>query len=62
VRGGVIIVAARLVPCGRAATAFSAGTLEKPWRRFLAVDILAATLVGLTAATLAEVARRMRAA
>jgi membrane-associated protein len=91
VRGGVIIVAARFVPGGRTATTFSAGTLEMPWRRFVAIDVLAAalwaayasllgyfggnaftdslwkpllaaTLVGLTVATLAEVARRMTTA
>lgn len=44
VRGGVIIVAARFVPGGRTATTFSAGTLEMPWRRFFAVDALAAAV------------------
>lgn len=44
VRGGVIIVAARFVPGGRTATTFSAGTLEMPWRRFFALDALAAAL------------------
>ncbi|HXS48150.1 MAG TPA: DedA family protein [Solirubrobacterales bacterium] len=90
-RGGVIILAARFVPGGRTATTFSAGTLEMPWRRFFAVDalaaalwaayasllgyfggsaftenlwkpLLAATIVGLVVATLAEVARRMTSA
>jgi membrane protein DedA with SNARE-associated domain len=91
VRGGVIIVASRFIPGGRTATTFSAGTLEMPWRRFFAIDVLAAaiwaayasllgyfggnafteslwkpllaaTMVGLTVATLAEVARRMTTA
>jgi membrane protein DedA with SNARE-associated domain len=90
-RGGVIIVAARFVPGGRTATTFSAGTLDMPWRRFFAVDalaaatwaayasllgyfggnafaeslwkpLLAATIVGLGVATLAELARRMTTA
>lgn len=43
-RGAVIIVAARFIPGGRTATTFSAGTLEMPWRRFLAVDAFAACL------------------
>jgi membrane-associated protein len=43
-RGAVIIVVARFVPGGRTATTFSAGTLEMPWRRFLAADALAAVL------------------
>jgi|SRR5215213_2281426 len=43
-RGGQIIVVARFIPGGRTATTFSAGALEMPWRRFIAVDALAATL------------------
>jgi membrane-associated protein len=43
-RGAVIIIAARFIPGGRTATTFSAGTLEVPWRRFLAIDLVAATL------------------
>lgn len=43
-RGMAIIIAARFVPGGRTATTFSAGTLELPWRRFLAIDAIAATL------------------
>lgn len=43
-RGGVIILAARFVPGGRTATTFSAGTLEMPWRRFVAIDAIAAAL------------------
>lgn len=43
-RGAAIIVVARFVPGGRTATTFSAGVLEMPWRRFLAVDALASVL------------------
>lgn len=43
-RGGTIIVVARFVPGGRTATTFSAGALEMPWRRFFAIDALAAAL------------------
>ncbi len=43
-RGAVIIIAARFIPGGRTATTFSAGTLEVPWRRFLAIDAVAAVL------------------
>jgi membrane protein DedA with SNARE-associated domain len=43
-RGAVIIVAARFIPGGRTATTFSAGTLEMPWRRFLAADAIAASI------------------
>jgi membrane-associated protein len=43
-RGAVIIVAARFIPGGRTATTFSAGTLGMPWRRFVAIDAVAAVL------------------
>ncbi len=43
-RGAVIIVAARFIPGGRTATTFSAGTLGMPWRRFVAIDAVAAGL------------------
>ncbi|HWM64045.1 MAG TPA: DedA family protein [Solirubrobacterales bacterium] len=43
-RGAVIIVVARFVPGGRTATTFSAGALKMPWRRFLAIDVIAAAL------------------
>ena len=43
-RGAVIIVVARFIPGGRTATTFSAGALEMPWRRFLAIDAVAAVL------------------
>jgi membrane protein DedA with SNARE-associated domain len=41
-RGPLIIVVARFIPGGRTATTFSAGTLEMPWRRFIAADAAAA--------------------
>jgi membrane-associated protein len=40
----VIVVAARFIPGGRTATTFAAGTLEHPWRRFIAADATAAAL------------------
>lgn len=43
-RGAVIIVAARFIPGGRTATTFSAGALGMPWRRFVAIDAVAAGL------------------
>ncbi len=43
-RGTVIILAARFIPGGRTATAFSAGTLEMPWPRFFAVDAVAGAI------------------
>lgn len=43
-RGAVIIVAARFIPGGRTATTFSSGALEMPWRRFAAIDAVAASL------------------
>jgi membrane-associated protein len=43
-RGAVIVVAARFIPGGRTATTFTAGALEMPWRRFLAIDAVAAGL------------------
>ena len=43
-RGAVIIVAARFIPGGRTATTFSAGALEMPWPRFVAIDAVAAGL------------------
>ncbi|HEX7293132.1 MAG TPA: DedA family protein [Solirubrobacterales bacterium] len=41
-RGAVIIIAARFIPGGRTATTFSAGALAMPWRRFVAIDAIAA--------------------
>lgn len=43
-RGAAIIIVARFVPGGRTATTFSAGVLEMPWRRFFAVDAIAAAI------------------
>jgi membrane-associated protein len=43
-RGAMIILAARFIPGGRTATTFTAGTLELPWRRFVAIDAVAAVL------------------
>ena len=43
-RGAAIIVAARFIPGGRTATTFSSGALEMPWRRFAAIDAVAAAL------------------
>lgn len=43
-RGAAIILAARFIPGGRTATMLSAGTLEMPWRRFIAIDAVAAAL------------------
>lgn len=43
-RGVMIIVMARFIPGGRTATTFTAGTIELPWRRFAAADLLGALL------------------
>jgi membrane-associated protein len=43
-QGGILILIARFIPVGRTATTLAAGTLEMPWRRFLAADALAAIL------------------
>lgn len=43
-RGGPIIVTARFIPGGRTATMFSAGSLEMPWRKFVAADVVAAAI------------------
>jgi membrane-associated protein len=43
-RGALLILIARFIPVGRTATTFAAGTLEMPWRRFIAGDAAAATL------------------
>jgi membrane-associated protein len=39
--GRVIILTARFIPVGRTATTFSAGMLELPWARFVAIDAIA---------------------
>lgn len=43
-QGAILILIARFIPVGRTATTFAAGTLKMPWRRFLAAEVLAATL------------------
>lgn len=43
-RGVVIIPAARFIPGGRSATTFAAGMLELPWRRFVVIDTIAASI------------------
>jgi len=43
-RGPALIVLGRFVPGGRTATTVAAGTLEMPYRRFLAADAFAAVL------------------
>jgi membrane-associated protein len=43
-RGAVLIGVGRFVPGGRTATTFAAGTLEMPYRQFLAADAFAATI------------------
>ena len=40
-RGGYLILVARFIPGGRTAVTLAAGTLEFPWRRFLAYDVVA---------------------
>ena len=51
-RGGELIVIARFIPGGRTAVTLSAGTLEYPWRRFIAFDSVAGVTWGLYAALL----------
>jgi membrane protein DedA with SNARE-associated domain len=42
--GGVLVVIGRFIPGGRTASTFAAGTLEMPWRRFIAADLVAVVL------------------
>jgi membrane-associated protein len=49
--GGVLILVGRFVPGGRTASTFAAGTLELPYRRFVAADAVAA-VVWATVATM----------
>ena len=51
-RGGELIVIARFIPAGRTAVTLSAGTLEYPWRKFIAFDIIAGLIWGGYAASL----------
>lgn len=50
--GPVIIITGRFIPGGRSATTFAAGSLEMPWRRFLAADAAAAVAWALYASLL----------
>lgn len=43
-RGAILIGVGRFVPGGRTATTFAAGTLEMPYRQFLAADAFAASI------------------
>ena len=43
-RGAILIGVGRFIPGGRTATTFAAGTLEMPYRQFLAADAFAATI------------------
>lgn len=42
--GGVLVVIGRFIPGGRTASTFAAGTLDMPWRRFIAADLVAVVL------------------
>jgi membrane protein DedA with SNARE-associated domain len=42
--GGTLVVLGRFIPGGRTASTFAAGTLEMPWRRFIAADLAAVVL------------------
>jgi membrane-associated protein len=43
-RGAILIGVGRFIPGGRTATTFAAGTLEMPYRQFLAADAFAAAI------------------
>ncbi|HEX5526477.1 MAG TPA: DedA family protein [Solirubrobacterales bacterium] len=43
-RGAILIVVGRFIPGGRTVTTFAAGTLEMPYRQFVAADACAAAL------------------
>jgi membrane-associated protein len=51
-RGGYLILVARFIPGGRTAVTLAAGTLEFPWRRFIAWDIAAGVIWAAYAASL----------
>lgn len=42
--GSILIVVGRFIPGGRTASTFAAGTLEMPYRRFVAADAVAAAI------------------
>jgi membrane-associated protein len=52
VRGGQLILIGRFIPGGRTVVTLSAGTLHFPWRRFLALDAVAALVWALYAGLL----------
>jgi len=43
-RGGIVIGVGRFIPGGRTVTTFAAGTLEMPYRQFVAADAVAAAI------------------
>ncbi|HET7045462.1 MAG TPA: DedA family protein [Gaiellaceae bacterium] len=47
--GAMFVVAGRFIPGGRTASCFAAGTLEFPYRRFVAADGIAAVVWGVYA-------------
>lgn len=51
-RGSYLIVVGRFIPGGRTAITLTAGSLEMPWRRFIAFDVLAGFLWAAYAALL----------
>jgi membrane protein DedA with SNARE-associated domain len=51
-RGAVLVLVGRFIPGGRTVSTFAAGTLEMPYRRFLAADVAAGCFWALYAALL----------
>jgi membrane protein DedA with SNARE-associated domain len=43
-RGATVVIASRFVPGGRTATMLTAGATKLPWRRFVALDLVAAAI------------------
>lgn len=54
-RGGILVVVGRFIPGGRTASTFAAGSLDMPYRRFLAFDALAVAVWATYAAMLGYV-------
>jgi membrane-associated protein len=52
VRGGQLILVGRFIPGGRTVVTLTAGLLRYPWRRFVALDAVAALIWALYAAAL----------
>jgi membrane protein DedA with SNARE-associated domain len=50
--GAVLVLVGRFIPGGRTVSTFAAGSLEMPWRRFLAADVVAGCFWALYAALL----------